>query len=91
MTKDKITNLAVQIHYAQSKEVHITIDDWIKKIEALNEPEDKKRIEEIDWEKMWTEGEGMSGIRNAIIMVADKTDELAREINKINNRDGKRN
>ena len=37
-----INQLAIEITYAQSKEVSISIDDWVKKIEEL------LRVERVD-------------------------------------------
>lgn len=50
-----------------------------------NFEKEDKQIEEIDYEKIWVEGNRTNGTRNAIIMVARKTDELTRAINKLNN------
>ena len=101
MTKrERLEHLAIQIHYAQSRMVNISVDDWIKKLEALNEPEDKKRIEAEQKER-----DRQAGLEGGIyaekrieeievkilhgedkMFIAEKINECIRAINKINNK-----
>jgi len=36
-TMNKIEQLALEIYYVQSKEVDISVDEWIEKLEDLSE------------------------------------------------------
>ena len=79
MNKDKIEQLVTEIIYAQDKKVEITHEDWVKKIEALNKPEDKpERIEELNRNDIYDKRNIADGD------YVEKINECIRAINKLN-------